>query len=156
MHSEDNQTADQLEQAMAKAVALCRKKGARFTSQRQYIYRLILQKGRPLGAYDLLQTMKAEIPGVAPPTVYRALDFLLEQGLIHKLESLHAFVVCSEPEHVHDGQFLICSQCGQAEELDDQSVRLSLNTLMRTHGFNGRHQVVELMGRCCGCAGRGQ
>ena len=144
-------TDTSLDVAIKRAEAVCRENGVRFTQQRQLVYRLILSAEKPIGAYELLDAMKNEVSGVAPPTVYRALDFLLEQGLIHKLESLHAYIGCREPDHVHDGQFLICSRCGHAEEIDDRNIAGSLEGAMQSHGFQGNHQVVEVMGRCADC-----
>ena len=143
------------DKALARAARICRERGGKFTSQRQFVYRLILDADRPSGAYELLEAMMREIPGVAPPTVYRALEFLLEQGLIHKLESLHAYVVCREPGHDHDGQFLICGRCGQAQELDDHSISGSLQAVMASQGFRGEHQMIEVMGRCSHCEAKG-
>ena len=94
--------------------------------------------------------------GVAPPTVYRALDFLLEQGLIHKLESLHAFVGCDHPGQPHSGQFLICAECGVVRELDDAGVALSLRSVALETGFEPDRPVVEVIGTCAGCVGKGR
>ena len=144
-------TNESLKLAIQRAKDVCSANGVRFTQQRQLVYRLILSAEKPIGAYELLDAMKNEVSGVAPPTVYRALDFLLEQGLIHKLESLHAYIGCSDPDHAHNGQFLICNRCGHAEEIDDRNVAGSLEGAMQSHGFVGNHQVVEVMGRCADC-----
>lgn len=142
----------ELSAALAKAAVICRARGGRFTAQRQLVYRLILGAEKPSGAYELLEAMRAEVPGVAPPTVYRALEFLLEQGLIHKLESLHAYVGCRVPERNHEGQFLICNRCGRTEEMYDYRVSKSLSAAMANHGFKGVHQMVEVTGRCSDCS----
>ena len=87
---------------LIRATALCESRGVRLTDLRRQVLGLILESDAPTGAYDLLDRLKATRVGAAPPTVYRALDFLLEQGLIHKLESLSAFVGCiSDEDHHH-------------------------------------------------------
>ena len=90
---------------------------------------------------------------VAPPTVYRALDFLLEQGLIHKLESLHAYVGCSHPDRPHLAGFMICLHCRGATEIEDSEVERRLECLASGSGFAACRRVVELVGTCAGCAG---
>ncbi len=95
--------------------------------------------------------MKQAIPGAAPPTVYRALDFLLEQGLAHKLESLHAFVGCSHPEHTHFSQFYICTACGSIDELEDERSS-SLHEAASSSGFKPDRRVVEVIGTCSRCS----
>jgi Fe2+ or Zn2+ uptake regulation protein len=87
----------------------------------------------------------------APPTVYRALDFLLEQGLVHKLESLHAYVGCAHPDHPHASQFLICGDCGEVAEVENPSVAKSLKAAGKAVGFRTKRPVVELLGTCAQC-----
>jgi Fur family zinc uptake transcriptional regulator len=105
-----------------------------------------------LGAYELLERMRGVISNPAPPTVYRALDFLVQQGLVHKLESLHAFVGCAHPEHPHAGQFLICSDCGEVSEVEDPAIASSLQAAGTAAGFCTERPVVELLGTCAECA----
>lgn len=136
------------------AEGLCRDKGARLTPQRRKVLQLILEAGRPLSAYEILDRMQRGPRRPAPPTVYRALDFLLEQGLIHRIESLHAFVGCSHPAHPHAGQFLICTGCGQVDELCETHLGRTLEQEIRRTGFRPQRQVIELLGRCAACARR--
>ena len=118
--------AQGLEAALDRAATSCLKRGAQLTPLRRQVLGLVLGADQPLGAYALLDLLKAERPGAAPPTVYRALDFLLEQGLIHKVERLNAFVGCMEADHGHahghPHQFLICRQCGTTQEMADPAV----------------------------------
>lgn len=107
-----------------------------------------------MSAYDLLERMRSIIENPAPPTVYRALDFLLEQGLVHKLESLHAYVGCTHPEHPHASQFLICGDCGEVAEVEDPSVISSLKAAGKSVGFRIKRPVVELLGTCAQCAAK--
>lgn len=133
------------------AERLCRERGIRLTAQRRRVLELICRADRPLGAYDLLAALRREQPRAAPPTVYRALDFLLEQGLIHKLETLHAFVGCNHPDHPHASQFLICDRCGEVTELVDAAIADSLGEAAAATGFRPARPVVEVSGTCAAC-----
>ncbi|RMG32903.1 MAG: transcriptional repressor [Gammaproteobacteria bacterium] len=143
----------QLEQALAQAHRLCRTRGVRLTPQREAVLRLVLAADRPLSAYEILERMPATRRRPAPPTVYRALEFLLEQGLVHRIESLHAFVGCLHPEHPHNGQFLICTDCGKVDELCEAQIDQSLRKAVDASGFRTRRPVVELLGLCAKCQG---
>ncbi len=143
-----------LRRILQRAECLCRERGARLTRQRGIVLRLLCAADKPLTAYDLLERMRASIPNPAPPTVYRALDFLLEQGLVHKLESLHAYVGCTHPDHPHAGQFLICADCGGVAEVEDPSIAESIRAAERAAGFHTERPVVELLGTCARCAAK--
>jgi len=131
----------------------CASRGLRLTPTRAHALRLIADAGRPLKAYDLLDRMKATHGAAAPPTVYRALDFLLEHGFIHKLSSINAFVGCHHPgSAAHAVPFLICDQCQSATELEDPRIVASLDVAARGLGFTPRAQTLEVHGLCAGCA----
>ncbi len=134
------------------AERLCRERGARLTRQRRRVLEIIARADQPLGAYDILRALRAENPGAAPVSVYRALDFLLEQGFVHRLDSLHAYIGCDHPDHPHAGQFLICGDCGLVEEIADQSILRSIGRAADHSGFQARDGVVEIRGRCRGCS----
>ncbi len=112
--------------ALATAARLCANRDARLTPLRRRVLELIWRSHAPVGAYDLLARLSDKMRPAAPPTVYRALAFLLAQGLIHRIESLNAYVGCmnpeGHPEGAHGGQFLICSDCGAAAEVHDPRV----------------------------------
>ena len=137
---------------LKRAERLCDERGVRLTARRRAVLRLLCESDRPLGAYELLERMRGVIENPAPPTVYRALDFLLAQGLVHKLESLHAFVGCVHPEHSHASQFLICSDCGEVSEVEDPAIARSLQAAGKAAGFHTKRPVVELLGTCAHCA----
>jgi Fur family zinc uptake transcriptional regulator len=141
----------QLARVLGRAEILCRQRGIRLTDQRKIVLRLLCESDKPLSAYDLLDQMRGLVRRPAPPTVYRALDFLLEQGLAHKLETLHAYVGCSHPEHPHVGQFLICGDCGEVAEVEDASIARSLQAAGEAAGFHTKRPVVELLGTCGRC-----
>jgi Fur family zinc uptake transcriptional regulator len=144
----------QLSQILERAETLCRERGVRLTEQRKTVLQLLSASDRPLSAYELLDRMRGTIRNPTPPTVYRALDFLLEQGLVHKLESLHAYVGCAHPDHPHASQFLICSDCGGVAEVEDSSVAKSLKAAGQSVGFRTKRPVVELLGTCAQCVAK--
>lgn len=144
----------ELDRVLAQAEALCREREVRLTAQRRTVLKLLCQAEKPLSAYELLDQMRDAVKNPAPPTVYRALDFLLEQGLVHKLESLHAFIGCTHPDHPHASQFLICDDCGEVAEVEDPGVASSLKAAGKAVGFRTRHRVVELLGTCAQCSAK--
>ncbi|MFD2113114.1 Fur family transcriptional regulator [Thiorhodococcus fuscus] len=140
---------------LERADALCVRRGVRLTPQRRRVLGILCSASRPLGAYEILEAMRDGSRPLAPPTVYRALDFLLEQGLVHKLESLHAFVGCRHPDHPHSGQFFICRTCGLVTELEDEAICESLRLAANETGFRPERRVVEVLGICACCVGKG-
>lgn len=138
-------------QAMATAEALCEERGARLTPLRRRVLELIWQSHVPIGAYDILRQLSADHAGAAPPTVYRALDFLLAQGLIHRLESANAFIGCADPGDPHAGQFLICTDCGVTAEMHDAHVTAAIHAGAARFGFTSTRKIVEVQGLCAGC-----
>lgn len=140
-----------LRKALDTAERLCARRGVRFTAQRRRVLELVCRAGRPVGAYEILEQLR-EGANAAPPTVYRALDFLLEQGLVHKLETLHAFIGCTHPEHPHASQFLICADCGRVNELESKTVAGSLQSIAQAAGFQPERPVVEVLGTCANCS----
>lgn len=140
-----------IQSALNAAQQLCRQRGARLTPVRSRVLELIWQSHQPLGAYQLLNQLAAEGFNSAPPTVYRALDFLLEQGLVHRIASLNAFIGCHCPGERHHGYFLICRQCGAAQELDASQLSQVLRDKAQTQGFIIEEEIVELTGLCPLC-----
>ena len=112
--------------ALDDAKAVCSERGARLTPVRQRVLEIIWQSHRPLGAYAILDVLSGEGHSPAPPTVYRALEFLLMHGLVHRLSSLNAFIGCARPGHPGAGQFLLCTNCGAAAELNDAAVERAM------------------------------
>lgn len=138
--------------ALTEADAICERAGLRLTALRRRVLELVWQSHKPLGAYDILGVL-TEQDGrrAAPPTVYRALDFLLENGLVHRIASLNAFVGCNHPAHAHQGQFLICRTCNAAIELSTDSISEAIVAGAATVGFTVESQTVEVVGVCSGC-----
>ena len=138
--------------ALAEAESICARQGLRLTELRKRVLELVWQSHKPLGAYDILGVL-SELDGrrAAPPTVYRALDFLLENGLVHRIASLNAFVGCNRPEHAHQGQFLICRICHAAIELEQSAISEAIVASAAGVGFVVESQTVEVVGLCAGC-----
>lgn len=146
---------------LERAEALCQTRGVQLTPLRRDVLRLVLEAEAPIGAYALLDQLKASRAKAAPPTVYRALDFLLEQGLIHRLERLNAFMGCNEAleghgahhDHAHDHphQFLICRGCGATQEISDHGVAEAISAAVAKAGFSAARATVEIEGFCGKC-----
>ncbi|HEY1070343.1 MAG TPA: transcriptional repressor [Thermomonas sp.] len=133
----------------------CGERGLRLTMPRMRVLELIARAGQPIKAYDLLDRFRGGEDGssAAPPTVYRALDFLLANGFIHKLESINAYVACHHPNAAqHSVPFLICNRCHSATELEDASIVATLDAAARALGFAPQAQTLEVHGLCARCA----
>lgn len=153
MHGSAHHHHDDLPRQLERAAAICAARGAQLTPLRRQVLELVLAAEQPIGAYALLERLKTARGPAAPPTIYRALDFLLEQGLVHKLERLNAFTGCVAAGHAHAHQFLICTRCGQATELQDDEVEQALQRAARQVGFRAARMTVEIEGICAACAG---
>ncbi len=135
------------------AAQVCSRQGAQLTELRRLVLKLTLEAEGPLTAYQLLSRLRATRKNAVPPTVYRALDFLMAQRLIHKIERLNAFVPCTQADHDHHGaQFLICRRCGTVAELEDTAILEALAHAARRAGFQTDTATVELDGTCAACA----
>ena len=146
-----------VEAVLDHAAAACARRGAQLTPLRREVLRLVLEAEGPVGAYALLDRLKETRAGAAPPTVYRALDFLLEHGLIHRIERLNAFIGCAEAgrDHHHPHQFLICRRCGETAEIADHAAAHALEAAAKAQGFRPERMVVEIEGLCAACAAQG-
>jgi len=142
-----------MSQSMKDAERLCQTKGGRLTPIRRQVLRLLLEADRPAKAYDLLGQMTGDATA-KPPTVYRALEFLMDMGLAHRIESLNAFVACGHWGHGHSAVFLICETCGWSGEMHaDQSIK-KLSQEIAAVGFTMRAAIMEIRGLCEGCGQR--
>ena len=141
-----------LQRALNQAEQLCRIRGVRLTALRRRVLELVLSDTKPKGAYAILDILRQQDGRTgAPPTVYRALDFLLAQGLIHRLASCNVFIACRQPTAHHHGQFLICRCCGHVAELHSQAVENLLRECALSAGFQVETQMVEISGYCKQC-----
>ena len=141
-----------VETALTHAEELCREHGARLTETRRHVLELIWRSHEPVGAYALLESLRRTKRRAAAPTVYRALDFLMAQGLIHRIESLNAYVGCDHPGGgAAHGPFLLCTSCGQAFELMDGDLDAAVEEGASRVGFEVSQRMVELSGVCPRC-----
>lgn len=173
VHDVQQLTMDEVAKRLLAAQQQCSSHGVRFTPLRQQIYELILQADQPIGAYDLitqLQQMrlaesdeslpdkegdhsKSSLPkNVAPPTVYRSLEFLLKENLIHQLTSMNAYVPCCHPRADHTAAFLICERCQRVQECSSIPVQEIMTFAKKDVGFCVTRSVIELSGYCRDCA----
>jgi Fur family zinc uptake transcriptional regulator len=136
------------------ARAVCRRRGVRLTSQREKVLDVLAQSHRPMGAYEILDKLAEDGKRPAPITVYRALDFLLEQGLAHRIESRNAFLACMSSDTTHDTTvFLICRECGNVGEAPAEGVGAAIEKVARDASFTPDLTVVEIEGLCIHCSG---
>ncbi len=137
---------------VAVAASLCGARGVRLTTLRREVLELLWKIGRPTGAYALIEALeRRNSRPIAPPTVYRALDFLMSQGFVSKIESHNAYVPCAHPERRHDCLFFICRDCGASVELEDTRLEQRLAQDAAGLGFRITRRVVEVQGICASC-----
>ncbi len=137
---------------LERAEGICLSRGVRFTPQRKRVYELICTNESASSAYELLEQLKQSEPQAKPPTIYRALDFLLEQGLIHRIESENSFISCCSCDvNKHYSHLLICDQCGNVAELQDDNLIALLAKNAEEHGFRITNHVIETHGTCHRC-----
>ncbi|MEZ5861700.1 MAG: Fur family transcriptional regulator [Geminicoccaceae bacterium] len=139
--------ADRVEQA----AWICNARGQTLTPLRRRVFEIVLAADRPIGAYDGLDMLAAERGRVAPPTVYRSLDFLVGQGLVHKVLSVNGFVACSAAARPHDAQLFICGSCGSSVEVARQLRAGLIEEEAEALDFAIESVVLEVHGRCHAC-----
>jgi Fur family zinc uptake transcriptional regulator len=138
--------------AMRTADDLCAERGLNLTPLRKQVLELVWARHAPVGAYELLEQLSRNAgKHIAPPTVYRAIEFLLDAGLIHRIDTLNAFLACDTPAEAHSGQFLVCRQCHQVTELFDPAISRLLASKAKSAGFVADAQSVEIKGLCASC-----
>ncbi len=148
---ESHDHATCVEDAVRAARDLCAARSVRLTALRRKVLELVWTSHAPVGAYDLLRRLSREHAGAAPATVYRTLDFLVRHGLVHRIQSLNAFVGCADPAQPHAGQFLICDNCGEAAELADLGIGRAIARGASDLGFAVAGSTVEVQGLCPDC-----
>lgn len=171
LHDVQHFTPSDVIERLKAAKEQCQARGVRFTPLRQQIYKLVLQANKPVGAYDLITqlqqarlsenfasdneksqlTKKQSVKNIAPPTVYRSLEFLLDEGLIHQLTSINAYVPCCHPRAQHTAAFLICEQCQRVQECSSLPVQEMMSFAEQDVGFVVARSVIELSGLCQAC-----
>lgn len=141
-------------EALAAAKQMARRRGLRFTPLRWRVLEIVLGSHKPMGAYEILHTLAddgaAREP--APPTVYRALDFLLREGFVHRIDTMNAYAACFAPERRHRSHFLLCKTCGCVAELENRPLDRALENAAADMGFCVERETVEIAGLCAACA----
>ncbi|ALB56385.1 zinc uptake transcriptional repressor Zur [Cronobacter universalis] len=141
------------QEVLAQAEKLCQQRNVRLTPQRLEVLRLMTIQPGAISAYDLLDLLRETEPQAKPPTVYRALDFLLEQGFVHKVESTNSYVLCHLFDNpAHTSAMFICDRCGVVKEEAAEGVEDIMHALAARMGFALRHNVIEAHGLCAACA----
>ena len=139
-------------EGLSHAERVCGLRKQKLTSTRRGVLRALLSSHRPLGAYEIIDEVAKAMPRPAPITVYRALDFLMENGLAHRIESRNAYLACA---HDHDAAalvaFLICDGCGSVGEIPAAPLAQDINAAARATGFAPKLSVVEITGVCAHC-----
>lgn len=133
------------------AESLCEQRGSRLTPIRRKVLELLLRHGRSLKAYELLDAMRAEHPGAAPPTVYRALEFLTDEGLIHRLDAVNAWTACHDAAGEPHDLLVVCTGCGAVAEVSDPVMSQQLAERVALTGFSLATQETEIRALCPQC-----
>ena len=140
-----------IEKAIKMVEKISKKKGLHFTPLRRSIFTLIWQNHLPLKAYDILTLFQKEDPSAKPITIYRTLDFLLENGMIHKLESQNTYLGCNHPEEIHNCYFTICKKCKKVSEECQSNLLSNVYSNLIQQNFHVDHVTLEIQGICQNC-----
>lgn len=146
-----------IDEALRTAQQICHYKGVKLTLVREQVFTLVWQSHKPLGAYTILERLaqRRDKEGrPAPPTVYRALDFLQEHGLVHRIASLNAYIGCCAPVQPHQSHFLICRQCNTTVEVVPDGISQAIQLSAQQAGFQVEAECVEIIGLCPNCQPR--
>ena len=139
-------------QFLQSAAEHCLKNGANLTDLRRQVLDLVLAHDGVVKAYQILSDLQQARGSAAPPTVYRALEFLVEQGILHRVEALNGYVVCRHLDCAHPSVILTCRDCGKVDEMAADEGFMTLRQLCAGHGFEMDEQQLLLNGRCVQCS----
>lgn len=139
-------------QILEQAILQSESEGVRLTPVRRRALEILLESHRAMGAYEVLERLSADGFGNQPPVAYRALDFLVENGLAHRVQRLNAYAACLSPGRDHAPVFLICRACEKVAEADAPELRQALRRLGESSGFQVERATVEALGLCNACA----
>lgn len=142
-----------IEKALQDAESICKQKNIRFTDLRKKVFEIISVKHSPIKAYDILELLQKDDSSAKPPTVYRALDFLLENGLVHKLHSSNSYTACSHPKDMHNQcYFLICDKCNNVKECCNSGlITEEIERIATENNFKASNISIEIKGICDSC-----
>lgn len=153
MNTQSSCAQPQIAARLETAQALCEARGSRLTPLRRRVLEILLQQGRSIKAYELLELMRDDQAGAAPPTVYRALDFLVEEGLAHRLDAINAWSACHDAGGAPHDLLVVCTGCGAVAELSDPALTRRLAATVAEAGFRLSGHETELRGLCRTCEG---
>lgn len=140
-------------EAFKKAEAIADKKGLKLTDLRKKVFDIIWQNHKAIKAYDIIEQLgKLERTQIKPPIVYRTLDFLVENGLVHRIDSINAFVGCTHADQDHECHFLICENCNDVTEICDEELDKKLNKTAKNAKFTVARKNIEILGVCKECS----
>ena len=137
--------------ALTQAASLCAKQGVRLTPVRQRTLEILLEEHRAMGAYEVLDRLIADGFGKQPPVAYRALEFLVDLGLVHRINRLNAFAACAHAGEAHAPTFLICQTCHSIVEIPAPRLQDAINATATECGFRVEFASVEAIGLCPKC-----
>ena len=144
-------SSKQVPTLLKQAEQLCALRKQRFTELRRRVLELVCSYQQPVGAYVLLDDLRAEGRSAAPPTIYRALDFLQQQGLVHRIATNNTYIACAHPQHSHEGVFLVCNKCGHTQEVHTHGVIDAVKRNATQFDFLVQHAAIEISGLCQRC-----
>lgn len=144
-------SSGKVSELMRQAENLCAERNQRFTELRRVVLELVYNADQPVGAYQLLDELRDKGRSAAPPTIYRALDFLLQQGLVHRLAITNTYLACAHPQRPHAALFLVCKRCGHTQEVHTDGVIDAVKMRADEFGFSVEHASVEVSGLCSHC-----
>ena len=144
-------------EVLSRAEALCRERKQRLTPMRRQVLNALAASHKPIGAYEIMELVALDGTRPAPITVYRALDFLIEQGLVHRIESRNAYLACVR-RHASGTvvAFLICEHCGAVGEAPAGAIIQTVSAAAKSMGFTPKMSVIEITGRCAHCRSIGE
>lgn len=148
-------SSEQVQHFLRQAEQLCAERKQRFTDLRKQVLELVCRYSQPVGAYTLLDDLREEGRSAAPPTIYRALEFLQQQGLVHRLASNNTYLACAHPQTHHEGLFLVCRSCGHTQEIHTQAMVDTAKQHASSFNFQVEHAAVEVTGLCNQCQSQG-
>lgn len=151
MNAISSATADRVAAQLETAHTLCESRGKRLTPIRRRVLEILLIQGRSVKAYELLELIRDGQQGAAPPTVYRALDFLVEEGLVHRLDAINAWTACHDAGGEPHDLLVVCTRCGTVAELSDPGLTRRLAEKVGQSGFRLSGHETELRGLCSSC-----
>lgn len=154
-HSPEHLPEHSPEDLVQQAESICRDRGLQWTQLRRRVFEGLVGSERPLGAYDLVERLGAE-RRIAPISVYRALDFLIEAGLIHRIATRNTYLPCHHGHASHDATvFLVCSRCGSVDEVVSPAIARGIDGTAAAAGFRAGSHAVEIGGECQSCLAKG-